>query len=930
MKATNGSRWLRIPPLGLLALAAFVLCVITGVMLIPAFRPGAALDSLALLSLKNPAGVYVRSLHYWTAQLFLALTLAHIVDHLLRRSETAVRFGIWLRLVLSIPVVFAVMLSGFLLRSDAAATQALHIARSLLALIPLAGSMLSSLLTGTGPNLTVVYLHHACTATVILWLITVEHSRRILPGARSTFWILPPAVLLSLLLVPGLEWRTAGVEKGPWYLLGLQEMLHWMPDPRAAIWLGIVALLLLILLPRFRPSLRMWIKTVLSVAACLYIGLTIAGLAFRGDGWQLTSPRRALAGSESFQSYRAYAPVEANLVAMKVPLVLDRREGCLVCHGAMKGFASAHDPASIGCASCHLGNPWTLDQKLAHNGMTLTPGNLSIVHETCGSSGCHNDQTERVHRSLMNTMSGVVAVDQYVFGENRDLNAHFNVADLGHSKSDTHLRELCASCHLGQDKMHPGPIHEDSRGGGCSACHLHYDAPSEAELNRAPDATAPLHHPEISLQVRKDSCFGCHSRSGRIATNYEGWMETLLDEKTARASRGWPAQFRVLADGRVFAKHPADVHAEKGMACIDCHLASEVMGDGNSHAHENNAIRISCVDCHARGATPTEEFAQLDAETQQIVAMRKLNEPGRRFVRAALGKVAYPNVFLDASGTPVTLLETNQKLLQPKPMAKVCAGAIHKRLECSACHTAWAPQCVSCHTSFNPKEEGWDHLAGRFVKGSWQEEPGNYMDDAPTLGVERIASRNGTVEERIATFIPGMILHLDSPAGAEKARTEFKRLFAPASAHTIAAKARDCRSCHNNPLALGYGRGQLRYVVHGRSAQWQFTPQFSIAPEDGLPLDAWIGFLKEPHGSLATRKGARPFTLDEQQRILLVGACLTCHNEKEPRIASVFEDFIHYRKALSPRCILPAWVSSSPESGYPKPSTQAAFARGSM
>ncbi len=55
--------WWRIPPLGLLALAAFVICAGTGIMLALAYKPDAPLDSLALLLLKNPAGVLVRSAH---------------------------------------------------------------------------------------------------------------------------------------------------------------------------------------------------------------------------------------------------------------------------------------------------------------------------------------------------------------------------------------------------------------------------------------------------------------------------------------------------------------------------------------------------------------------------------------------------------------------------------------------------------------------------------------------------------------------------------------------------------------------------------------------------------------------------------------------------------------------------------------------------
>ena len=512
--------------------------------------------------------------------------------------------------------------------------------------------------------------------------------------------------------------------------------------------------------------------------------------------------------------------------------------------------------------------------------------------------------------SLMNTMSGVVAVDKYVFGESDDLNAHFTVAALGHSPGDTHLRNLCASCHLGQDKLRPGPINEAERGGGCSACHLRYDASAIDELVKRPASSEPLHHPDISIHVPNEACFGCHSRSGRISTSYEGWHETLLDEKKAKATPEWPTRFRILADGRVFEKHSPDIHAEKGMTCVDCHLASEVMGDGSPHAHETDAIRITCMDCHVAGTTTAWEYAQLDPETQQIIAMRKLNEPKRRFVAAGAGTLAYANVSLDTAGHPVVALMSSAKLLEPKAMTQVCASAIHKRLTCAACHTSWSPQCISCHTSFDRRTQGWDYIAGKYVDGSWNEEPAGYLGDTPVLGVQRTAYSNGKLVERITTFIPGMILTLSVPEGTGGARSHFQRLYAPTSSHTVRAHARDCRSCHSNPAALGYGRGRLSYVAAGRSVEWRFTPEYAISPEDGIPSDAWIGFLQEPRAHATTRKDARPFTLDEQRRILLVGACLACHNEKDRRIASVFADFKDYRSALSSKCVLPAWETA--------------------
>jgi Cytochrome b/b6/petB len=906
----DGKFWRRISPLGMLAFAAFVVCAFTGIMLVPAYLPGAPMDSLALLLLKNPAGVFIRSLHYWSAQVFLVLTLAHVVDHLLQRSEAKVSFGLWLRLSLIVPVTIGAMLSGFLLRGDGPAIQALQILRSLLGFVPLFGVALSRLLTGSGNDLTTVYLHHACTATLVIWLVTVEHARRILPRAQAIWWTLPPVVALSLLLVPGLESRVASIEKGPWYLVGLQELLHWLPWPQVAVWLALLGLLLLILLPVFSPPLRVWLRWTMAAAALAYAVLTIVGLGFRGDGWELQSPRAVWADQTHFISCRAYLPPDAMLVKKTVPVVAGRREGCLACHQGMTGFVAAHEPGTLGCAACHLGNPFTLNKALAHAGMTLTPGNLSIVNRTCGTSNCHAEVEVRVRSSLMNTMSGVVSVDKFVFGENSDLNAHFDVAVLKHSAADTHLRNLCASCHLGQDKAQPGPIDDSSRGGGCSACHLSYDSAAAAELQRRGGPSAPMHHPEISVNVTEQACFGCHSRSGRIATSYEGWHETLLDETAAKAAAGWPSRFRVLADGRVFEKHPADVHFEKGMRCADCHVAVEVMSDGVAHAHERDAVKISCADCHAAGATPAKEFAQFDPETQQIAAMRELNEPGRRFVVSQSGSAAYANVFLGKDGRPQVALIESAKVLQPKPAAAACAraGSIHERLECGACHSAWAPQCITCHTSFDPKAQGWDYLAGKFVNGAWQEEAADFQGDAPALGVERSAGLDGKVEERITTFIPGMILNLTLPSGQAKNEDGFHRLFAPASPHTTAAQSRDCRSCHANPAALGYGRGKLNYEVKGGTGKWVFTPAYPRSPRDGLPLDAWIGFLQEPHAGATTRKDARPFNLQEQRNILLVGACLECHNEKERRVAAAFADFKNYRKALSPQCRLPDWT----------------------
>ncbi len=113
-----------------------------------------------------------------------------------------------------------------------------------------------------------------------------------------------------------------------------------------------------------------------------------------------------------------------------------------------------------------MGDIAASEKSLAHKDMLVIPGNLSDASMTCSTSGCHVGVDVRVSYSLMNTMSGVVGVDRYVFGETDSLDGYHDIKKLGHSAADTHLRNLCASCHLGQQKEITGPVSELSRGGG--------------------------------------------------------------------------------------------------------------------------------------------------------------------------------------------------------------------------------------------------------------------------------------------------------------------------------------------------------------------------------------------------------------------------------------------------------------------------------
>ena len=224
------SRW---GTLGDLATAAFVVAAVSGVVVAVPYDTQDSFGSIAAIILANPAGAFFRNVHYWAGQLCLALTLLHTWDHLRARTERRVGRGVWLRLALTLPLVAFIMLSGFILRGDAEGRQALRILTDATSRLPFVGPLLATLAFGATERLDVIYVQHAATATIAVWLFVIEHARRVWPRLPAFVAVTAITSGISLFLSPGLHDGLAPVVKGPWYFLGLQEILHWTPWPLA-------------------------------------------------------------------------------------------------------------------------------------------------------------------------------------------------------------------------------------------------------------------------------------------------------------------------------------------------------------------------------------------------------------------------------------------------------------------------------------------------------------------------------------------------------------------------------------------------------------------------------------------------------------------------------------------------------------------------
>ncbi len=892
--------YLKFDTWGFLAIANFLICVISGIFLAIPYDVNQPFNSIAQMLLTNPGASFIRNAHYWSAQLFLVFTILHIWEYLKSEKTKKLKNGIWLRLVISLFFIFYVMISGFILKADMDSQQAHRIIQSLAESLPVIGNLLAYSLIGREGSLQILYVHHIATATIFLIIIILEHTKTIWTKARTFFIATIIISALSFLFRAPLHNNITPVVKGPWYFLGLQEILHWMSNPG---WLLLILLGLLVLI-YFIPKIKLpgagILRRIILYTFYIYMALTTIAYFLRGENWEWDWQMRDV--------YFPFGIREINFKPLPDTLILsltnmpDERESCVICHHNMKGFTASHNPQAVGCVACHLGDPYTFDKDVSHHNMVNIPGNLTHAARTCGTSKCHPEITERIQNTMMTTLSGIVSVDRFVFNEIDKPGKLSRITEIGHSPADRHLRDMCANCHLGNPKIEYGPVTELTRGGGCNACHLNY--PDKKFETGEEFKTDLSYHPQLSLNISNNHCFGCHSRSGRIATNYEGWHETQLEKEDVKDWEG----FRQIEDQRIFEFVSADVHHQSGMECIDCHNSYELMGDGNLYMHEEFQVKIQCKDCHFNHQPKTITASALDSETRKIADLRKYSD-NRHFLKIEKSGLAMVNTFVDEAGNKWLISKNSGKLFPMIAPANDCSrGNAHNALTCDACHTAWAPQCIGCHNSYEKNSAGYDLLNNKHITGTWVEYTGKFLSDPPVLGIDEREEITDGAKRMVSTFINGMVLSIDVESFDGDSKDEiFHRLYAPTVAHTTSREGRSCKSCHNNPLAIGYGRGKIDYKITDGKGFWTFAPQYAPNKFDGLPEDAWIGFMQEGIGWTATREGVRPFNTAEQKKILRVGACLTCHADNSEIMLESLMDFEKSLKKISGECVLPSW-----------------------
>lgn len=81
--------------------------------------------------------------------------------------------------------------------------------------------------------------------------------------------------------------------------------------------------------------------------------------------------------------------------------------------------------------------------------------------------------------------------------------------------------------------------------------------------------------------------------------------------------------------------HLKDIHLEKGMACVDCHFAQDMHGDGILYKETRAAIMEECIDCHGSEKEPAKLFQYLQLTKE---APPRARTPAERAKVAQLNK----------------------------------------------------------------------------------------------------------------------------------------------------------------------------------------------------------------------------------------------------------------------------------------------------
>ena len=346
-------RWAHTLGLGGSALVLWVTLAFTGILMLLVYQPvpQVAYDSVLTLADGVRFGPLVRGVHYWSANLLIAVALLHVARVVLTGGYHRRRRLNWLIGASLLVGVLASAFTGYLLPWDQRAFWAVTISTGMLSYIPVLGESLQQVVRGGAEigsdTLLTFYTYHTTVLPVLAIGLMAFHFWRVrkaggviepaadgtdggdngkvqfLPDllvseAAQALIMLSIVVLLGALIgAPMGERANPGMSpnpaKAPWYFMGFQELLIHLHPVFAVLVVPLAGLAAFVALPWLGndhgPTGRWFLsvagRRAAQIAAVISVAMLSAGVLVddalapvSGGGWLLRGalPTLLLAG----------------------------------------------------------------------------------------------------------------------------------------------------------------------------------------------------------------------------------------------------------------------------------------------------------------------------------------------------------------------------------------------------------------------------------------------------------------------------------------------------------------------------------------------------------------------------------------------------------------------------------------------------------
>ena len=207
--------------------AFFTVSMISGIIIVFAYYPSNAYESVQKINYIIPFGAFFRQLHYFSSEAFLVILLIHIVIELYKKDIKIPKIS-WYYAVLATFTVFILMFTGFVLKADQSANAAAQVAFSLISDTPILDNFLS-LFKDTQVFYWKFFIWHTIFLPLLLAYAIYKHVKKISVDIRYFTVAIAITMLIALNIeMPidiALETKVEYI-KGPWFFWGAENLLE--------------------------------------------------------------------------------------------------------------------------------------------------------------------------------------------------------------------------------------------------------------------------------------------------------------------------------------------------------------------------------------------------------------------------------------------------------------------------------------------------------------------------------------------------------------------------------------------------------------------------------------------------------------------------------------------------------------------------------